>query len=239
MKTRRFFYDSRVMKRSSVSATAVRAGGRSGLCGALSFAALLLAFAASPVCADTADPAAEQPAVSRIWIQDRFTGAAELVAVREPDYTLWNAQRIRDYEESLKADSAPPLGILTIETLGIQVPVYNGTSDFVLNRGAGRIKGMGRMHGDGNLAISGHRDGIFRGLKDIQQGDDILVQTPQGVETYAVAHIDIVPKEEVSVLKRFNEKALTLVTCYPFYFVGHAPKRFIVTAFPRSDPPEE
>ena len=155
--------------------------------------------------------------------------------MEEPDYALWNGQRIKDYEESLKVDTAPPLGVLTIDSLGIQVPVYNGTSDFVLDRGAGRIKGMARINEDGNLGISGHRDGIFRALKDIQAGDDILMRTPQGVEVYEVSHIDIVPKEDVSVLSRVDEKALTLVTCSPCYIVGHAPKRYIVTAFPKVD----
>lgn len=183
--------------------------------------------------AETPDDA--RPQASWIWIQDPWTGDAKLTVVEEPDYALWNGQRIKDYEESLKVDTAPPLGVLTIDSLGIQVPVYNGTSDFVLDRGAGRIKGMARINEDGNLGISGHRDGIFRALKDIQAGDDILMRTPQGVEVYEVSHIDIVPKEDVSVLSRVDEKALTLVTCYPFYFVGHAPKRYIVTAFPKVD----
>ena len=183
--------------------------------------------------AETPDDA--RPQASWIWIQDPWTGDAKLTVVEEPDYALWNGQRIKDYEESLKVDTAPPLGVLTIESLGIQVPVYNGTRDFVLDRGAGRIKGMARINEDGNLGISGHRDGIFRALKDIQAGDDILMRTPQGVEVYEVSHIDIVPKEDVSVLSRVDEKALTLVTCYPFYFVGHAPKRYIVTAFPKVD----
>lgn len=199
---------------------------------------LATVLAISTVNAETTAPGIEQPgaaepARSWVWIQDPWTGDTELVVVEEPDYSLWNGQRIKDYEESLKVETAPPLAILTIDSLGIQIPVYNGTSDFVLDRGAGRIKGMARPVEDGNLGISGHRDGIFRGLKDIREGDDILFHSPRGVEAYEVSHIDIVPKEDVSVLSRVNEKALTLVTCYPFYFVGHAPKRYIVTALPK------
>lgn len=167
-----------------------------------------------------------------VWIQDPYTGENALTIVRSPDQSLWNAQRIKDYDESLKVDTAPPLGILTIEKLNIQVPVYNGTSDFILDRGAGRIKGMARMDEDGNLGISGHRDGFFRALKDIQSGDEILIQTTRGVEKYAVTDINIVPKSEVSVLAPTEDKTLTIVTCYPFYYVGHAPKRYIVTAVP-------
>jgi sortase A len=178
-----------------------------------------------------ADPA-QQPTLSYIWIQDPYTSESVLTRIPEPDTSLWNAARIEDYEESLKADIAPPLGILTIDKLNIRVPVYNGTEELILNRGAGRIKGMARMDGDGNLGISAHRDGFFRGLKDIGAGDQILLETTRGVQEYAVSAINVVPKSDVSVLKPATEKTLTLVTCYPFYFVGNAPERYIVTALP-------
>jgi len=167
-----------------------------------------------------------------VWIQDPYTSDSVLTSVPEPDTSLWNAARITDYEDSLKVNTAPPLGILTISKLNIQVPIYNGTEEFILNRGAGRIKGMAKMDEDGNLGISAHRDGFFRGLKDIEVGDDIQIQTTRGVENYAVSAVNIVPKTDVSVLEPTTEKTLTLVTCYPFYFVGHAPKRYIVTATP-------
>jgi LPXTG-site transpeptidase (sortase) family protein len=174
-----------------------------------------------------------------VWIQDPYTSDSVLTYVSEPDKSLWNAQRITDYENSLKVDTAPPLGILTIEKLNINVPIYNGTDEFILDRGAGRIKGMAKMDEDGNLGISGHRDGFFRGLKDIQVGDDIEIQTTRGVETYAVSSITIIPKEDVSVLAPTTEKMLTIVTCYPFYFVGHAPKRWIVKANVKHSPAEQ
>jgi sortase A len=170
---------------------------------------------------------------SQIWIQDPWTSQSVLTSVPEPDYSLWNKKRITDYEESLEADFAPPLGILTIKKLNIEVPVFNGTDELTLNRGAGRIKGMARMDEEGNLGISAHRDGFFRGLKDLEVGDDILIQTTQQLEKYEVTEINIVPKSDASVLAKTNEKTLTLVTCYPFYHVGNAPKRWIVTAVPK------
>ena len=178
---------------------------------------------------------AETAAVEHIWIQDPYTGDSVLTMVRAPDQSLWNAARIEDYEKSLEAEFPPPLGVLTIESLNIQVPIWNGTDDLTLDRGAGRIKGMARMNEDGNLGISGHRDGYFRAIKDIALGDDILIQTPRGVEKYEVSNIRIVPKSDVSVLAPTTEKTLTIVTCYPFYYVGHAPKRMIVTALPVTD----
>ena len=179
----------------------------------------------------------EKPAVNWLWIQDPWTAETVFTSVRAPDYSLWNGQRITDYEESLKADFAPPLGILTVNSLGLQVPIFNGTDDLTLDRGAGRIKGMARPGEDGNFGVSGHRDGFFRVFKDIQMGDEILIQTAGEVEKYEVTDMKIVPKEDHSVLAPTDQKTLTVVTCYPFYFVGHAPKRLIVTALPVQDDP--
>ena len=194
--------------------------------------ALLTVF--SQAWADNGEQAEEGSATQHpVWIQDPYSGENFLTYVREPDYSLWNKARIEDYEESIQVEASPPLGILTIDSVNIQVPIYNGTEEFNLNRGAGRVKGMARMDGDGNLAISSHRDGFFRGLKDIKVGDEILVQTTKGVEIYEVSSVTIVPKEDISPLDPTTEKTLTLITCYPFYFVGHAPKRWIVKATPK------
>jgi sortase A len=83
---------------------------------------------------------------------------------------------------------------------------------------------------DGNTGIAGHRDGFFRVLKDITEGDTIELQTLAGRETYRVERTWIVEPEDVSVLDPTPSRSLTLVTCYPFYFVGSAPQRFIVRA---------
>jgi sortase A len=166
----------------------------------------------------------------QIWIQDPYTNESSLATVSVPDYSLWNATRITDYEDSLLTNMPPPLAILTIDRMNLQVPIWNGTDDLVLNRGAGRIKGTAKMDEVGNLGLSGHRDGFFRGFKDIQMGDEIEVQTTKGVQTYEVSSITIVPKADISPLAPSDEKIITFVTCYPFYFVGHAPKRYIVIA---------
>jgi sortase A len=147
-----------------------------------------------------------------------------------PNQALWTDRRIREYEESLRAEADPPLAVLTIARLDIEVPVYNGTDDFNLNRGVGRIKGTARVGSPGNLGIAGHRDSFFRGLKDIAPGDGIDLLTAGGIETYLVSSIEIVDPSDVSVLAPTEEKTLTLVTCYPFYYVGHAPERYIVKA---------
>ena len=170
-----------------------------------------------------------------IWIRDPWSGKTVLTSFSEPDQSLWDSTQIADYEKALKEEFPPPLGLLVIRDLNIEVPIYNGTEEHILDRGAGRIKGMAKMDDEGNLGISAHRDSFFRGLKDIEMGDEILVQSAHGVEKYAVSDIDIVPKDDVSVLAPVDQKTLTLVTCYPFYHVGAAPERFIVTASPVPD----
>ena len=153
-----------------------------------------------------------------------------LSTVAAPNQENWADKRVAEYEESLKVEAGPPLAVMTIDKLGIQVPVYDGADDFNLNRGVARIKGTARVDAEGNLGIAGHRDGFFRGLKDIAMGDQIELQTARGIAVYTVSSITIVEPSDVSVLAPTPERTITLVTCYPFYFVGQAPKRYIVKA---------
>jgi len=107
--------------------------------------------------------------------------------------------------------------------------------DGTLDRGVGHIEGTATPGAEGNSGIAGHRDGFFRGLKDIAAGDVIELDTLHGRESYRVERTWIVDPEDVSVLDPTTTRALTLVTCYPFYFVGSAPRRFIVRAVPAGD----
>jgi sortase A len=146
------------------------------------------------------------------------------------DFSLWSMKRITAYEESLKQQFGPPLAVLGIPKIGVEVPVFDGTGDLTLNRGVGRIVGSGRVGQGGNVGIAGHRDGFFRGLKDVVVGDRIELRTPRRTEIYRVDQIRIVQPTEVDVLKDWGVATLTLVTCYPFYFIGNAPQRYIVRA---------
>lgn len=148
----------------------------------------------------------------------------------EPDYSLWSPTRVTDYEDTLAMDLGAPQALLSIPSIGLKVPVLEGIDEITLNRAVGRIPGTARPGGLGNVGISGHRDGFFRGLKDIGPGDDIEIVTWRERMYYEVQEIIIVDKHEVDVLKADDEGLLTLVTCYPFYYVGHAPKRYIVRA---------
>ncbi len=146
----------------------------------------------------------------------------------DPDYSLWSEKRIDEYRKSLLVNDDKPKALLSIDHLNIKVPVFNGTDDLNLNRGVGRILGTGRIDEVGNLGIAGHRDGFFRGLKDIQIGDTFELQTLTTTTQYTVTSITIVDPSDVSVLKPTEVPTITLVTCYPFYFIGSAPKRYIV-----------
>ncbi len=164
------------------------------------------------------------------------TSSAILVEVQSkgrsdtPDFRLWSEQRIRAYQASLGANVPPPLGVLEISGLQLHVPVLEGTDDLTLDRGVGHIPGTAALGEAGNVGIAGHRDGFFRGLKDVHVGDTIDVYTQRGHSRYVVDEIQIVSPDDVSVLAPRGEPSLTLVTCYPFYFVGSAPSRYIVHA---------
>jgi sortase A len=147
-----------------------------------------------------------------------------------PDLSLWDPERIVAWRASLQQTAPPPLAVLRIPRLALEVPVLPGTDDFVLDRAVGHIPGTALPGADGNSAIAGHRDGFFRGLKDIALGDGIDVETLEGTQSYRVERTWIVDDEEVWVLDDTPMRSITLVTCYPFYFVGSAPKRFIVRA---------
>jgi sortase A len=165
----------------------------------------------------------------RLKLADQ-AGSVKLVAAEPPDVSLWSEKRIRDYEDSLASHFAPAVAILRVPKIHVEVPVLEGTDDLSLNRGVGRIVGTASPGDDGNIGIAGHRDGFFRGLKDVGLGDAIEMLTANGMETYIIDRIFITDPNDVSVLARREHPSLTLVTCYPFYFVGSAPKRYIVQA---------
>lgn len=147
-----------------------------------------------------------------------------------PDTSLWSAQRVAQYEEASGVAGDAPQAVLRIEHLDIHVPVYNGADELNLNRGVARIIGTSRVGEGGNLGIAGHRDSFFRPLKDIEVGDRLELETLTGTEEYRVSSIEIVDPTALHVLGPSETRTVTLVTCYPFYYVGNAPQRFIVKA---------
>jgi sortase A len=122
------------------------------------------------------------------------------------------------------------LGRIQIPRLGIKVPILEGTTAQTLRLGAGHIGGTALPGEAGNFGLAGHRDTFFRPLQGIRTGDEIRIQTPTGLSTYQVDQLQIVDPSDVAVLAQSKESAITLVTCYPFHYIGAAPRRFIVHA---------
>lgn len=146
------------------------------------------------------------------------------------DTSTWSPERLKAFLESQRVATGEPLAVLHVPKVGIEVPVFDGTDELTLNRGVGLIEGTARLGQHGNVGIAGHRDGFFRPLMHVQPNDIMEVETRSGKTRYKIVSIKIVTPEDVSVLDATSEPTLTLVTCYPFYFVGSAPQRYIVRA---------
>ena len=161
----------------------------------------------------------------------------ELTWSGKVDMNLWSAVRVKAYKVALKQETPRTLAILRIPRLNLEVPVYDGTADAVLDLAAGRIEDTALPGTPGNVGIAAHRDGYFRVLKDIKQGDTLVLDTPVATEQFRVQWIKITTPDDVSVIDPTPTPAVTLVGCYPFYHVGSAPKRFIVRAVPAAGSP--
>jgi len=122
------------------------------------------------------------------------------------------------------------VGRLEIPRLNVSAMVREGANERTLSRAVGHIPGTAFPGAVGNVGLAGHRDTFFRALRDIRENDVIDFQTEQGIYSYRVESTQIVGPRDVGVLNASGGKTLTLVTCYPFYYVGSAPKRFIVRA---------
>jgi len=163
---------------------------------------------------------------------ERFASlAADASDAAQPDVRLWSEARVRSYQASLAEQAGPLLGVLRIERIGLTVPVREGVDAVTLNRSVGWIPGTVRPGEHGNVGLAAHRDGYFRRLGEVRAGDKIALETVAGgMRWYEVASIEIVSPEDNRSLAPSADESLTLVTCYPFYYVGSAPQRYVVRA---------
>jgi sortase A len=122
------------------------------------------------------------------------------------------------------------LGRIEITRIGVAAMILEGDDEPMLRRAVGHIPGTSLPGQPGNVAIAGHRDTFFRALRNVRNDDEITVTTLAGSYRYIVDSTQVVAPEDTQVLDDSGDSILTLVTCYPFYFVGPAPKRFIVRA---------
>jgi sortase A len=122
------------------------------------------------------------------------------------------------------------VGRIDIPRLDLSAVVFEGTTDDTLARGVGHLRGSAGPGERGNLVLAGHRDTFFRELRNIREGDEVDIKGPQGEFEYQVESTTIVNPDQTEVLEPGNGDTLTLITCYPFRYIGNAPQRFIVRA---------
>jgi sortase A len=157
------------------------------------------------------------------------------------DYRVSRTEVVGSDERSVSAppefsvnESAPVvhglIGRLEIPRLNVSVMVMQGDDDATLARAVGHLSDSALPWERGNAVIAGHRDTFFRPLKNVREGDEIRMTTARGIFDYRVIGTRIVAPDDLSVLTPTEIRSLTLVTCYPFFYIGSAPQRFIIHA---------
>ena len=158
--------------------------------------------------------------------------------------TLYQSYQRRSFEKMARSAASPsappvtdqvsqagsPLGLLEIPSIGLSTVVLEGVDAPTLRRAVGHVPGTALPANPGNVAIAGHRDTFFRPLGNIRKHDEITLATFQECYRYRVTWTKVVGPDDTQVLEPSRQSALTLITCYPFYFLGAAPKRFVVRA---------
>lgn len=174
---------------------------------------------------------AQQFGVRRAWV-DPSGWLSQAIA----DTSEWSPGRIAAYLAPSLPLNAERLGLLEIPAIDLAVVVLEGTDEWTLNRGVGRIEGTAAPGVAGNAGIAGHRDGFFRGLERVKEGDVVQMTLPGELgRAYRIDWIRVVRPDEVWVLEPTDRPSLTLVTCHPFHFIGNAPDRYVVRAVAHED----
>jgi sortase A len=196
---------------------------------ACQYALLVLGFSALGYCAVVVTKAAlYQTWANQQLLRDRVGG---LSGPSQPLVTRFNSvlpPSSRMQPSTFREGSV--VGRIEIPRIHLSAMIAEGTSRQVLEKAAGHVVDSALPGQAGNVALAGHRDTFFRRLGQLKVGDVIKLTTPGGQYLYRVRFTDVVSPDETWVLEPSSGQTLTLVTCYPFYFVGSAPKRFVVRA---------
>jgi sortase A len=188
------------------------------------------------------------------WIEKMLLvaglAALDVWLVSNADQAIYQAWQARRFDQELRGRTAtvsvPPrvedsdhaiLGRLTIPRLRLSAMVLQGVGEDTLRVALGHIPATALPGQPGNVGIAGHRDTLFRPLRLVHKNDLIVLETQSGRYVYRVQSTKVVGPRDVSVLNSKSSPELTLVTCYPFYYVGSAPERFVVEA--RQEPGEQ
>ena len=182
----------------------------------------------------------------RIWLRHLVEwmllgfgiGCLGVYAYETVEARRFQTEQTAAFERDARTHGAPAairqgglVGMLDVPRLQLSTPVIEGDDTGTLKRAVGHLPDTPMPWAAGNSAIAGHRDGLFRPLKDVKIGDEIRFRTTRDEFRYRVTKTAIVKPDDLSVLAPQSDPAtLTLITCYPFYYVGSAPKRFVVHA---------
>jgi sortase A len=180
-----------------------------------------------------------------LWALGALTLGGALFSI--VDSRVYQARQGRAFSESDRIASAPEarattsvtavpgvdplvLGRIEIPRVGVSAIVREGDDAETLSVAVGHIPGTARPGERGNVALAGHRDSFFRALRHVRAGDVIRLRVPGRGDEYLVDSTEVVRPDETRVLASSRDAVLTLVTCYPFEYLGHAPRRFVVHA---------
>lgn len=164
-------------------------------------------------------------------------GCLGVFAYETVEARRFQAEQTAAFEQQARTQVVPVsvrtgglVGMLDVPRLQLRTPVVEGDDMVTLKRAVGHLPDTPMPWQPGNSAMAGHRDGLFRPLKDVKVGDEICFRTTGEELRYRVTRTSIVMPDDLSVLAPQSQSTLTLITCYPFYYVGTAPKRFVVHA---------
>ncbi|RKD23189.1 hypothetical protein BEP19_13310 [Ammoniphilus oxalaticus] len=152
------------------------------------------------------------------------------IDVREGVKTWEKAMDTRDNLQDPASLPVHLLGKLTLPAINLKLPVIKGMSDDALQKGVGHDPFTPLPGELGNTVLAGHRDGVFRKLGNLQHGDEIIIETGSSTFHYQIVNYKIVDKDDIHAVQPSEERKLTLITCYPFAYIGNAPKRYIIEA---------
>jgi sortase A len=177
--------------------------------------------------------------ISKGGFQYTTTLVSQKQSMKEAYQIIKKFDQTKVYEPLLEQ---PPsmgdiIGILQFPSIDEELPIIEGTNEDDLEKGVGHYKGSSFPNEQGQIVLSGHRDTVFRKLGELKLGDILAISTPKGTFSYKIEHTQIVEANDRSIITlQKNEEILTLTTCYPFTFIGNAPKRYIITAKPIERP---
>ena len=164
-----------------------------------------------------------------LGLRAQLTKEAEQIVLGQSQSTWSSGQKQRF--QQLSASAIPPIvGVPNLPSQSTMLPIFDEESEVAQTLGVAHLNDSAPLDASGNIALSSHRDGPFRVLQKLQIGDPILLLTDSGERRFSVSKVSIGHPSAVNVLAPTHKPILTLITCFPFYFVGEAPQRFVIQA---------